>query len=90
MFIGAGLGDSGRTPEEEAALFYQGYGATGINQVALAYYRYARIIEDIAIYCEQVLLSEGGGADRAQSLVYLRSNYLPGGTIEMAYRADPA
>jgi spectinomycin phosphotransferase len=54
----------------------------------LAYYRYERIIEDIAIYCEELLLTDEGGEDREQSLRYLKSNFLPVGTIEIAYRAD--
>ncbi len=88
MFIGAGLGDSGYTPQEEEALFYQGYGQTNINQIAIAYYRYERIIEDIAAYCEQLFLSDEGGEDRKQSLEYLKSNFLPNGTIERAYQSD--
>jgi spectinomycin phosphotransferase len=88
MFIGSGLGDSGYTPQEEESLFYQGYGQTNINQIALAYYRYERIVEDIGVYCEQIFLSEAGGEDRKQSLEYLKSNFLPNGTIERAYQSD--
>lgn len=88
MFIGAGLGDSGRTPLEEEALFYQGYGQTNLNQDAIAYYRYARVIEDIGVYCEQIFLSDEGGEDRIQSFEYLQSNFLPNGTIERAYQSD--
>ena len=88
MFIGAGLGGRGHTPREEEALFYQGYGPTRIDPAALAYYRYERIVEDIAVFCEQLFLSDEGGEDRFQSLGYLKSNYLPGGTIELARQAD--
>lgn len=45
--------------------------------VAVVYYSYERITEDIAIYCEQLLLSDQGGQDREQSLYYLKSNFLP-------------
>jgi len=88
MFIGSGLGDSGYTPQEEETMFYQGYGPTNINQLAIAYYRCERIIEDIAVYCEQILLSDKGGEDRKQALIYLKSNYLPNGTIERAFQSD--
>ena len=54
----------------------------------LAYYRYERIIEDIAVYCEQLLLSNDGGADREQTLRYLMSNFKPNGAIEIAWQAD--
>ena len=97
MFVGVGLGGNGHTPEQETALFYQGYNGVGYNGVdtpaqvdpiVLAYYRYERIVEDIAVFCEQLLDSEAGGEDRAQALVYLKSNFLPQGTIEMAYQTD--
>ncbi len=88
MYIGGGQGFRGYTPQEEEALFYRGYGSTQINQAALAYYRYERIVQDIAAFCEQILLSDEGGEDRAQSLHYVKANFLPGGTIEIACQAD--
>jgi spectinomycin phosphotransferase len=88
MFVGAGLGGRGHSLQEEQALFYQGYGPTRVNPVALAYYRYERIVEDIAVYCEQIFLSADGGEDRRQALDHLRSNFRPGGTIEIANRTD--
>ncbi len=89
MFIGAGIGTSEHASfEEEEELFYEGYGKTNINQLAIAYYRYERIIEDIAVYCEQIFLSDEGGEDRSQSFNYLQSNFLPDGTIEKAYQSD--
>jgi len=90
MFIGAGIGDSGRKPLEEEALFYQGYGQTNINQAAIAYYRYERVVEDIGVYCEQIFLSDEGGEDRIRSFEYLQSNFLPNGTIERACQSDKA
>ena len=89
MFIGGGIGGVWNTAEE-TALFYQGYGQTEIDPIALVYYRYERIIEDIAVYCEQLFLSDEGGEDREQSLHYLMSNFLPGGVLEIAYQSDSA
>ncbi len=86
MFIGAGLGGGSRTAAEEWDFFFQGYGPTMVNQDALTYYRCDRILEDIAVYCEQLLLTEDGGADRPQGLKYLKSNFWPGGTIELAFQ----
>lgn len=88
MFAGAGLGGSWLTPEAEEAAFYQGYGATVINQMALTYYRYERIIQDIAAFCEQLLLTDEGGEDRPQALRYLASNFLPDGILAIARCAD--
>jgi spectinomycin phosphotransferase len=88
MYAGGGLMGGWYSPREEEDLFYQGYGPTAINAEALAYYRYERIIQDIAIYCEQIFGMRGGTKDREQSLRYLTSNFLPNSTIEIARRAD--
>jgi spectinomycin phosphotransferase len=89
MFIGSGPGDSGYTPQQEEAMFYQGYGQTDVNQIALAYYRYERIIEDLAVYCNQIFLSDQGGKDRLTAVENVKSNYQPNGTINKAIQADP-
>jgi spectinomycin phosphotransferase len=88
MFVGGGQGFIGHTAEEEETLFYEGYGPTEIDPRALAYYRYERIIQDIAVFCEQILLTNEGGEDREQSFRYLTSSFLPNNTIEIAYRSD--
>ncbi len=94
MFVGCGLGGNGHTLPEEERLFYQGYNSTPgyrqtrVNHTALAYYRYERIIEDIVVICEQIFLLDEGGADRQQSLGFLKSNFRPNGTIETAYQLD--
>jgi|WetSurMetagenome_2_1015567.scaffolds.fasta_scaffold09257_7 spectinomycin phosphotransferase len=88
MFVGGGLGGNGHTLQEEELLFYQGYGQIQVDPIAMAYYRYERIIEDIAVFCEQIFLSAEGGDDRKQALDYLKANFLPNNTIEIACRSD--
>ena len=88
MFVGSGLGGRGHSPAEEESLFYQGYGPTRVDPIGMAYYRYERIIEDIASFCQQIFLCDEGGQDREQSLEYLISNYLPNGMIDIASRLD--
>ncbi len=88
MYAGGGLMGAGHTPQEEETLFYEGYGQTQVDPITLAYYRYERIVQDIAVECEQLLLTNEGGADREQSLRYLVSNFLPEGVIEIAYKSD--
>jgi spectinomycin phosphotransferase len=88
MFIGGAIGKSGYSPQEEENLFYQGYGRTDIDQTAMAHFRYERIVEDIAVECEQILAANDGGEDRRQALEYLASNFLPDGTINRAFRLD--
>ncbi|MEZ4669937.1 MAG: phosphotransferase [Anaerolineae bacterium] len=87
MFIGGGLGGDGHTPQQEETLFYQGYGRTEINPVALAYYRCERIVEDIAAYCRQLLLTDAGGEDRENSLQQVMSQFQPGAVVELANRS---
>ncbi len=86
MFIGGGYWGGGGTAERVEALFYRGYGSARIDPVALAYYRYGRIVEDIAIFCERILLGDEGRADRERCLRYLQSSFLSNGTIEIAHR----
>lgn len=85
MFIGAGIWDSGLTAAEEESLFYQGYGQTKINQDAMAYYRFERIIQDIGDYLEYIFLSDEGGDDRMQCFEHLQPVFMPNGAIERAY-----
>ncbi len=87
MFIGGGVGGIWNSPREDA-LFYRGYGAVEIQRTALAYYRYERIVQDIAAYCEQILASTSRGEDRAQGLGYFTSNFLPGGVLEIARQTE--
>ena len=88
MFVGGGVGGGAHTPEEEEALFYQGYGQTEIDAVALAYYRYERIVQDIAAYCEEILVMDRGDDDREVGLRQLTSQFRPNQVIDIAYRSD--
>jgi spectinomycin phosphotransferase len=90
MYPGGGQFANRRSPQDEETLFYQGYGPAQVDPVALAYYRYERIVEDIAVFSQQLLGSDEGGQDREQALGWLKSNYLPGNTIEIARSADRA
>ncbi|RPI31782.1 MAG: aminoglycoside phosphotransferase family protein [Chloroflexota bacterium] len=90
MYAGGAQFGSRRTPQEEENLFYQGYGPARVDSAALAYYRYERIIQDLAIECEQIVSRSGGGEDRKQAFHYLTSNFLPSNAIEVAYQWDHA
>jgi spectinomycin phosphotransferase len=87
MCFGGGM--SGDQPGgREEHLFHQGYGHIVVDQSALAYYRYERIIQDIAEFCKHILLTDAGGEDRAQSYQYLASSFLPGSLVEAAIHTD--
>jgi spectinomycin phosphotransferase len=87
MFFGSGMSGSPYGGLEEG-LFYQGYGSVEIDQKALAYYRYERIIQDIAEFCKQILLNRVGGEDRLQSYKYLARSFSPGHEVDAAFRTD--
>jgi spectinomycin phosphotransferase len=87
MFFGAGMSADWPGGREEA-LFYQGYGETAVTHEALVYYRYERIIQDIAEFCKQLLLSDAGGDDREQAYAYLTSSFEPGGVLEAAQESE--
>ena len=81
---GSSTWNSPRTQE----LFYQGYGPVKIDQIALSYYRYERIVQDIAEFCKQLLWTSAGGADREQSYGYFTGQFLPGHEVEIARATD--
>lgn len=87
MFIGGGVGGVWHGAQE-GAWFYQGYGRTEIDPLAIAYYRYERIVEDIAAYGEELLWTDEGGADRAHGLRFFLDQFLPNNVVEIAYRTD--
>lgn len=88
MFVGMG---GVWLVEREANLFYAGYrrdGALEVDRMALAYYRYERVVQDIAAFCEQLFSSDAGGEDREQAYRYFVSNFLPGHEIDVARKTD--
>ncbi len=87
MFIGGGVGTIWNDPHEEE-FFYKGYGKTEINREILAYYRYERIAEDIAIYSQQLLLTTDGGSDRAEMYQQFISMFEPRGVVDIAFETD--
>lgn len=88
MFVGGGIGSAGHTPEQEEALFYEGYGDVEVDPVALTYYRFERIVQDFVAYCEQLLLTDEGGDDRREGLRQFSGQFLPGDVVDMAYRTE--
>jgi spectinomycin phosphotransferase len=87
MFIGGGVGGVwGAAPEYTARYeeFYRGYGPAPVDAEAIAYYRYERIVEDVAVCCDQLLLSTEGGEDRALGLRFFLDQFRPGDVVEIA------
>jgi spectinomycin phosphotransferase len=83
MFIGAGVGNVWNSPDQEE-LFYKGYGQVHINREILSYYRYVRILEDIAVYCQQLLLTTDGACHREIMYKHFMDMFAPQGVVEIA------
>jgi spectinomycin phosphotransferase len=74
---------------KEENLFFEGYGKTGIDPLALAYYRYEWVVQDIGDYGERVfLMQELGDETKEASVLGLMSMFQPGDVVESAYRTD--
>lgn len=86
MFVGSGLYGNWN-PDQEATWFYEGYGDTVIDPVALAYYRYERIVADFAAYGEQIFGVQGSAEDRIEGLRQVMRQFLPNEVIDFAHRS---
>lgn len=87
MFIGGGVGNVWNQPHEEK-LFYKGYGKTEIDLPILSYYRHERIVEDIAIYGRELLLTKTGGMDRPEMYRQFIAMFEPQGVVDIAFKTD--
>jgi spectinomycin phosphotransferase len=85
MFVGGGVGAVWDDAQEEA-LFYQGYGTTEIDPIALAYYRYERIVADLAAYGAQIFGAQGSVEDREEGLQQVMGQFLPNRVVAIAHR----
>lgn len=84
MFIGGGVANVWNKRHEEES-FYRGYGMTEINSTILAYYRHERIVEDIAVYGHQLLLTTVGGDNRSQMYQHFIDMFEPNGVVDIAF-----
>jgi spectinomycin phosphotransferase len=88
MFAVGGLARTLVGPRAET-WFLAGYGETTVNPLALAYYRYARAVEDLGAFAEDVFLSpEAGEPTKRSSVQFLIGLFRPGNIVDLAYEAD--
>ena len=87
MFIGGGVANVWNKPHEKE-LFYKGYGKAEVNMTLLAYYRHERVVEDIALYGQQLLLTMAGGQDRIKWYEQFIAQFDPQGVVEIAFKTD--
>lgn len=87
MFIGGGVANVWNDPQG-AASFYQGYGKSEVNGEILTYYRHERIVEDIALYGEQLLLMTGKDEERQEMYKQFVEMFAHRGVVEIAFKTD--
>lgn len=87
MFIGGGVANVWNKPHEEK-FFYKGYGKAEINMAILAYYRHERIVEDIALLGQELLLTSASEQNRIELYKHFVAQFEPQGVIDIAFKTD--
>ncbi len=81
--MGSIFGDTSGGRAEE--LFFEGYGKTEVDMLALAYYRYNWCVEDIGGFAEQIFTTENVGEEtKKNSIWWFKSLFASGNSAELA------
>ena len=59
-----------------------------LTSTILAYYRHERIVEDIAVYGQELLLTTAGGEDRLEMYKQFIGMFEPRGVVDIAFETD--
>jgi len=86
MFVGAGVGGSWNESRERE-WFFTGYGPAEIDSLAIAFYRYERIVVDIAEYGRRIFDVQGTPREQQSDLQKLMSAFVPNNVIDMAHQS---
>ncbi len=81
MFVGGGIGGSWNDPRE-SEWFFTGYGPAEIDPIAIAFYRYERIVVDIAEYGQRIFDPKGTPGDQQSDLRKLMGGFAPNNVID--------
>lgn len=89
MFVVGGIGGD-VVGSKQTDWFLQGYGDVEIDRMALAYYRYAWAVQDIAAFGEELFFmsSQQGKASRRAALRYFVGLFEEGGIVQRALLTD--
>jgi spectinomycin phosphotransferase len=86
MFV---LGMPGADSSRAESMFFRGYGPTRANPLALAYYRYEWVVQEIGDFAARVFLSPNPGeATRQHAVEGFITLFAPGDVVEEAYQSD--
>ncbi len=70
-------------------LFFEGYGETEVDPLALAYYRYDWCVEDIGEFAEDVFGRENLGEEtKANSIMWFKTLFAQGNSVETALETE--
>lgn len=72
--------------DQETSWFYHGYGQAEIDLLALCYYRYERIVVDVAGCSEQIFGMQETVEERQKGLG-LTNQFLPNNVVDIAHRS---
>ncbi len=87
MFIGAGVANVWNNPQE-VDYFYEGYGPCKVNPILLAYYRFERIVQDIAEFLEELVFNIDTSKNPELSYYHFISMFVANGVVEIAIKSD--
>ena len=86
MFVVGGIGAGLVSPHATSA-FFEGYGVTTVDSLALSYYRHAWAIQDLAGYAERVLVAPRvTDEQRAGAARVFTGLFAPGEIVEISAR----
>jgi spectinomycin phosphotransferase len=87
LFIKESSADSEALPGTPA--FWEGYGQTSIDWIALTYYRYERVIQDLIECAQEVFCRDDLGEEtKADSVQLFQAILAEGGEIDAASQAS--
>ena len=76
-------------PTQQESAFFEGYGEVEIDPLALAYYRYEWVVQELGDYGARVFLADDVGADTVADAVRgLIELFDPGDVVDGAYAAE--
>jgi spectinomycin phosphotransferase len=76
------------TQQREADLFVQGYGPVEVDPLVMAYYRYERLMEDLAEFAAQIFLLESNEETKQDSVYLFKAQFEADSQVEMAHHLD--
>jgi spectinomycin phosphotransferase len=76
------------TEERTEGLFFEGYGRAEIDPLVMAYYRYERVMEDLAAFAERVFAADASDETKQDSVAWFMAQFAPGDVVEAAQKLD--